>query len=347
MADQGSGPSSPAPSQRAARAEARERATVATRKKDWARTTVCDAVSGPSGSNSVNTAGSGKRNALVDSNEDRRSERSVVSSRSVIPKGGECNRAPGGRKWKLACIVIGEKAPRSRSVHSGVSSARLSRPNSVRSASAAPSVNVFSKINGFENVGERVRSRGLSEHGIPPRAQLPPVNVDLDESIVAGSLLNSPQLSSTQISSAPDGPNGMNRPATRAPPSARTLAQFLGLQGEVRTPDLVARVQEICRRPAEMAPEPFIFTRPMDPEPRHEPLRQYSFREFAPEVTHFGKINRDMKLPSHRGVGGKFIDDFLTALREYGVSCGFSEFDFTTSVVPTALRGVRKLSYNL
>ncbi len=98
-----------------------------------------------------------------------------------------------------------------------------------------------------------------------------------------------------------------------------------------------------CKRPAEMAAEPFIFTRPMDPEPRHEPLRQYSLREFAPEGNHFGKINRHVKLPSHRGVGGKFFNDFLTALREYGVSCGFSECDFMTSVVPTALRGEAKM----
>ncbi len=48
-----------------------------------------------------------------------------------------------------------------------------------------------------------------------------------------------------------------------------------------------------------------------------------------------------MKLPSHRGVGGKFIDDFLTSLREYGGSCGFSESDFMMSVVPTALREAR------
>ncbi len=150
------------------------------------------------------------------------------------------------------------------------------------------------------------------------------------------------------MSSASVGSNRVSRPATRAPLTAQSLAQLLGLQGEVRTPELFAKVHELCRRPAEaaaeeVAEEPFIFTRPRTPEPQHEPLRTYSLREFAPEGTHHGRINKDMQLPSHRGVGGKYIEDFLTALREYGVSCGFSESDFMTSVDPTALRGEAKM----
>ncbi len=174
MADERNSSSSPAPSQRAARAEARERATAAARKKDWAaHATVWDAVSGPSGSRTaiVNTAGSGKRSALVENDDDRRSERSGVSSRSVMPRVANVIAPLVAENGNSR--VIGERALRSRSVHSGVSSARPSKPNSGRSASVAPSLNNLndlSEINGMGSVGERVRSRGLSEHGIPPRA---------------------------------------------------------------------------------------------------------------------------------------------------------------------------------
>ncbi len=68
---------------------------------------------------------------------------------------------------------------------------------------------------------------------------------------------------------------------------------------------------------------------------RYEPLTPYPLREFAPEGTHYGRLNRDMKLPFHRCGGGKFIE---TALKEYGVSCGCSETDFMMSVIPSALK---------
>ncbi len=54
-------------------------------------------------------------------------------------------------------------------------------------------------------------------------------------------------------------------------------------------------------------------------------------------------MNRDLKLPSHRGVGGRFIEDFLSELKEYGMACGYSKRDFMVIVVPSALKGEAEL----
>ncbi len=226
----------------------------------------------------IASSGSGKRTAVVENDNDRRSVRSDLSSRSVMPR-----VANVAVPLAVETRNVVKKAPRSHSVHSGVSSASSSKLGSVRRASAAQCVNYMNGFNENGNDGVRAWSRETSERGIPPRAQLSPVD-GFDGSIVAGSVLNSAHLSSTQMSSASVVPNRMSRQATRPPQSAHSLDQFLGLQGEVRTPELVARVHEICRRPAEAAAQPFVIARPMDPEPRHEPLNQHPLHEFAPKV---------------------------------------------------------------
>ncbi len=88
-----------------------------------------------------------------------------------------------------------ENVGRSRSVNPGVSPVGCSRVGLVQSGSVAPNLHI--------DVGELARSRGISErNGTPPRARAPPPQVDdLSDSIIAGSMINSPQLSATQTSS--------------------------------------------------------------------------------------------------------------------------------------------------
>ncbi len=255
-----------------------------------------------------------------------------------------------------------ENPSRSRSVTSGVCSSGASNPGSVRSLSAAPINNILGEINDFDNVniretvGARVRARKavaqLAQGIVSSRVASPRREIaDLNESIVAGSMVGSPKLSSTQVSGASSAARSQSARPAVSPLTAQEMAELLHLAGDnLTSPELWQRIRTIYAKPEEVAPAPPVQAPARDPFPqghreghlhvqhRQMPPPVLTPGEWAPAGTHYGKMNRDIKLPTHKGISGRHIEEFLNKLKTYGIAYGYSERDFMKQVVPLALR---------
>ncbi len=141
------------------------------------------------------------------------------------------------------------------------------------------------------------------------------------------------------------------------------MAHFFRIteEKEATSPELWAKIRRICTNtelPGDVPPpphphmDPYVWFLPPHPEvqpqfsklypPRipqslQPPVLRAELQDFALPGTQFGRMNRDLKIPSHKGEVGRKVE-FLLNLKKYGVGCGYSKADFMAQVVPLALK---------